>query len=525
MDREDLSADSIHEVGVLFEAALRAAAVEMRTDDLAGLERRLQAVGRVVLGQVIERVLARRAAREGAERLPCPHCGGPMRRVDLQRTRHIQGVVGDDTIRRPYDLCDACRRGQAPLDVRIGLGPGTLSPTLLRAVCRLSIASSFETARGPHAVGSGPRHTWRDGARRNGATGHGRHRRSGRSRSTSGHGRRAAGSAARGDGAARDACAGRRGGWLQAPQRDGWHAMKVGTFAPLGPGLRVDAETRRTHLAWGAASYGAGSEEAEVFWWRVYAEACRRGLGTPAVRTVVLLGDGAEWIWQRARHFLRVHSVERVESVDIYHAYEYLWGVGNAVFGAGSARAAGWVQPLKDRLYEQGPAPVLAALAALTPETDEAAEVVRVASGYVTTHAARLDYPRFVARQLPIGSGAVESTCKVLITARAKGAGMRWKGAGLQAVASLRALHRAGRWDSFWQTQPQRRSPYLHVLPRPRPAAAPPETIPVPVPSTPQTTFPPIAPPAVSPPAVSPRLRPTPLRHQRPFLPPRARSA
>jgi len=146
MDREDLSADSIHEVGLLFEAALRAAAVEMRTDDLAGLERRLQAVGRVVLGQVIERVLARRAAREGAERLPCPHCGGPMRRVDLQRTRHIQGVVGDDTIRRPYDLRDACRRGQAPLDVRIGLGPGTLSPTLNRAVCRLSIESSFETA-------------------------------------------------------------------------------------------------------------------------------------------------------------------------------------------------------------------------------------------------------------------------------------------------------------------------------------------------------------------------------------------
>jgi len=55
-------------------------------------------------------------------------------------------VVGDYTIRRAYDLCDACRRGQAPLDVRIGLGPGTLSPTLLRAVCRLGIETSFEEA-------------------------------------------------------------------------------------------------------------------------------------------------------------------------------------------------------------------------------------------------------------------------------------------------------------------------------------------------------------------------------------------
>ncbi len=217
--------------------------------------------------------------------------------------------------------------------------------------------------------------------------------------------------------------------------------MKVGTFAPLGPGLRIDAATRRAHLAWGEASYCAGGEEAEAFGWRVYAEACRRGLGTPRVRTVVLLGDGAEWIWHRARHFLRVRGVELVEIVDIYHAYEYLWAVGNAVFGAGSAGAARWVQPLKDRLYEQGAAPVLAALHALTPDTDAAAEAVRVAIGYVTTHAARLDYPRFVARQLPIGSGAVESTCKVLIAARAKGAGMRWSGSGLQAVASLRAVH------------------------------------------------------------------------------------
>jgi len=511
MDSTDLPEDSIHEVGALFVAALRAAAAEMSMDDLAGLERRLQAVGRAVLGQVVERVLARRAAREGTERLPCPHCAGPMRRVDLRRKRHIEGVVGNYTIWRPYDLCDACRCGQAPLDVCIGLGPGALSPTLNRAVCRLGIEASFETAMDAARETLGV--TVADETAR---------------RDTEG-----IGAVAEADQQA-DVDAARQGrpraatvpidtrvlavavDGVQAPHRDGWHEMKVGTFAPLGPGLRIDAETHRAHLAWGAASYCAGGEEAEAFWWRVYAEACRRGLGTPTVRTVVLLGDGAEWIWHRARHFLRVQGVELVEIVDIYHAYEYLWGVGNAVFGAGSARAAGWVQPLKDRLYEQGAAPILAALQALTPETDAAAEVVRVAIGYVTTHAARLDYPRFVARQFPIGSGAVESTCKVLIAARAKGAGMRWSGVGLQAVASLRALHRSGRWDSFWQTQPQRRAPYLRVLPRPRPAAVLAAPVPRHAPATP---------PVAAPVDTVPRPRPTPLRHQRPFLPPRARSA
>lgn len=434
-----------------------------------------------------------------------------MRRVDPQRARHIQGVVGDYTIRRPYDLCDACRCGQAPLDVRLGLGPGTLSPLLRRAVCRLGIEASFETAMDAAHDLLGvtvPAETAR--------------------RETEGMGAVAEADQQADMNAARQ-------GWpialtapsatpvlavavdgVQAPQRDGWHEMKVGTVAPLGPGLRVDAQTRRTHLAWGTASYCAGGEGAEVFWWRVYAEACRRGLGTPAVQTVVLLGDGADWIWQRGQHFLGVHGVELVEILDIYHVYEYLWAVGNAVFGAGSPQAAAWVEPLKDRLYEDGAPPVLAALAALTPETDEAAQAIRVALGYITTHAARLDYPRFVARQFPIGSGAVESTCKVLVAARAKGAGMRWSGAGLQAIASLRALQRSGRWETFWQTQPQRRFPYLHVHPRPRPAA---------VRTTPDLRHAPPVVPSSATAETLPRPRSTPLPHQRPFLPPPARSA
>jgi len=169
--------------------------------------------------------------------------------------------------------------------------------------------------------------------------------------------------------------------------------------------------------------------------------------------------------------------------------------------------------------------PVLAALHALTPDTDAAAEAVRVAIGYVTTHAARLDYPRFVARQLPIGSGAVESTCKILIAARAKGTGMRWSETGLQAVASLRAVHRSGRWDSFWQTQPQRRAPYLQALPRPRPVEVPAAPVPRHAPVVPLVAPTAGAPPSAAASDTAPRPRPTPLRHQRPFLPPRARSA
>jgi hypothetical protein len=326
---------------------------------------------------------------------------------------------------------------------------------------------------------------------------------------------------------------------LYVHRDEGWHEMKVVTVAPLGPQCEVDPETGRQRKRWGAASYGAGFEEAEDFWYRAYVEACRRGLGTAAVRTVVLLGDGAEWIWRQGRAFLALPGVELVEIIDLYHAYEYLWAVGNAVFGAETPAAAAWVEPLKTRLSAEGPAPVQAAVATLAqtlggPETEEAdgeesaaVTAVRRARAYLATNAARLDYPAFVARPFPIGSGAVESAGKNVIQARTKGAGMHWSGAGAQAVVSLRTLHRSGRWEAFWQSQPQRAR--LRLCPHARPTRTTPPSMaaaPAPAPAPPPPAEP--AGPAGDPPAPSvlpPASRPRPTRHQRPLLLPRSLSA
>ena len=83
-------------------------------------------------------------------------------------------------------------------------------------------------------------------------------------------------------------------------------------------------------------------------------------------------------------------------------------------------------------------------------------------------NAARMDYPRFVAQQLPIGSGAVESLCKSLIEAREKQAGMRWTRAGAQAVATLRALRASGDWAPFWASHPLQQRLRLCPPARPR---------------------------------------------------------
>lgn len=105
-----------------------------------------------------------------------------------------------------------------------------------------------------------------------------------------------------------------------------------------------------------------------------------------------------------------------------------------------------------------GTAPVLRTLQELADRPAAPPAVVQEL-GYFTAQATRLDYPRFLAQHWPIGSGVIESACKTLVGARTKGGGRRWSQPGVQAVLTLRAVQHSGDWDTFWQTQPQRRRP------------------------------------------------------------------
>ncbi len=516
MDRTELSSAIRQEMQVLVGEALAAVVPALLTADLATLEQRVQQVGRVILGGLIERV-----ATAQAQGLPrparCPACHGTLKR--RERPRPLVGLVGDYTLRRPYYWCAACQRGTAPLDAALGLGPGEVAPGLARVVARVAVEATFTPAVElvQEALGATlSDETVRRLAERLGVA-------------AEAQTQAAITRAKRGQPVwAEDAVERAEDTPILAVEVDrvlvhqeaAWHEMKVVTLAPLGPELHTDPDTGRTHLAWGEASYGVGAEEAEDCWWRVSVEAMRRGLGTPAVRTVGVLANGARWIWERARAVLGLPGVEVVESADIYHAYSYLWAVGNALHGAGSLRAAAWVEPLKDQLYQHGAAPVLTALAALRPTTAEAVQASDDARTYFTRNAARMDDPRFVARPLPIGSGAVESSCKCLVEARLTQAGMRWGIPGSQAIASLRALHRSGRWAAFWQTHPDQYRPPEDAAPptSPVPAVSAPRPAVTVLPSAPPTS------PCVAARADAPRAapRPQPTRAQRPLLLPRS---
>jgi hypothetical protein len=69
---------------------------------------------------------------------------------------------------------------------------------------------------------------------------------------------------------------------------------------------------------------------------------------------------------------------------------------------------------------------------------------------YICHNRRRIDYASYRRVGYPVGSGCVESACKVVVQARMKQAGMRWSRKRPQTVLALRSILLSGRWDEIW---------------------------------------------------------------------------
>ena len=124
---------------------------------------------------------------------------------------------------------------------------------------------------------------------------------------------------------------------------------------------------------------------------------------------------------------------------------EHVWTVGRALLGEDPDVVGAWAEAWCVDLLEHGVEPLLAELRSVEPASPEAAEVLRVERGYFTTNAARMAYPTFHTRGLPIGSGAVESAAKHVVQVRMKRSGMRWSDVGGEALLALCAYRASNR--------------------------------------------------------------------------------
>jgi hypothetical protein len=156
---------------------------------------------------------------------------------------------------------------------------------------------------------------------------------------------------------------------------------------------------------------------------------------------VVIVGDGAEWIWNRATWFVR-----RCEILDFWHAVEHAWVFAHLRYGDGSAQADLWVHAIAEDLRAGKVQDVIARLKRLRPKTAELRVSLAGLIRYYSENASRMQYDEYLRLGYGIGSGAVESAHKQVIHARMRQAGMRWSEAGARRLLALRLLLLNDHW-------------------------------------------------------------------------------
>jgi len=399
------------------------------TDDLTQLEEAVLTAVRRIGAKAVELHLGRRKLGYAGANRPCP-CGRTQRFVE-HRPKTIATQMGVIEIRRAYYRCRHCRRSALPYDQRIGLGAGPESVGLAQAATLLGVQDTFANSA---------RLLYRfTGQRLSEST---------IERLTEAVGRVAAEQEAQ--------QAAGIGEWKSPPpevslqtlyvavdgvqvhQADGWHEAKCVTC------YGDDADGQR-HTRHAVRFEGAGAFVAFV-----WALACRCGL--EQAQRVVLLGDGAEWIWKQVGHLLK----EAICIVDWYHALEHVWTCGQVLYGEGTAATAAWVKELETLLWDGQVRAILDRLRAAHARTRARAKraALQALVTYIENQDDRLAYDRFRAAGLDIGSGRVEAACKYVVALRMKRCGMRWSKAGSQNVLSLRVAWLNADWERLWATHP-----------------------------------------------------------------------
>ncbi len=170
--------------------------------------------------------------------------------------------------------------------------------------------------------------------------------------------------------------------------------------------------------------------------------------GLQRAHQLVVLGDGAAWIWRLvAEHFPRA-----VPIVDIWHAREQVWKVARVVFGPNTPAASAWAEHACSLLVEGKIEDLLEEIVALPPvppEPGTSRSAPDIERDYFISNAARMRYPAFRAQGMHVGSGIAEAACKTVVSTRAKRTGMRWTPEGLDAVLAVRTAVLNDSYDVF----------------------------------------------------------------------------
>lgn len=408
------------------------------SDDLTDIEQAVrQAVLRVGAKAVELHLAGKTLGYEGSSRA-CDgaECGCDQKFVG-NRPRTLGTLMGQVTITRAYYHCKQCGSSCCPYDQRIGLGAGHESVGLAKAAALLSVVDPFiPAATILHEL---------TGQRLGDRTVHRIARKAGR----------------------------------VASEQERQLALKMAVWSI--PAVEIQARPLRLYVAvdgvmvhrtqWNEAKcvtcyweesdargktvrqsrYAVRFESVEQFKAFVWSLSMRCGLETAT--EVILLGDGAAWIWDQVAGVL---GPQTVCITDWYHVMEHVWACGNTLHGEGSDAARQWVKQRETLLWDGHYQELIRQLHEQRRCTRSLPKHRALAglAAYLQNQGARLAYADFRARGCDIGSGRVESACKHVVANRMKRSGMLWSDDGAQEILSLRTAYLNGQWEHLWATKP-----------------------------------------------------------------------
>jgi len=195
-----------------------------------------------------------------------------------------------------------------------------------------------------------------------------------------------------------------------------------------------------------STTYTGAIENAEQFGKRLYLEAWKRGWSRSEKKVVI--GDGAEWIWNLAQQ----HFPGAIQIVDLYHARQHLWDLARLLHPNQHKRQNAWIGIHQKRWLDKGKiGKLVASLRSIRVPDAELAKKIRNEAEYFARNAARMNYPLFRKQHLFVGSGVIEAGCKTVIGHRLKQSGMFWTVKGANSILSLRCAHLNGRFEDYWE--------------------------------------------------------------------------
>ena len=378
-------------------------------------------------------------------------CGHQAQYREL-RSKPVLTAVGQVEVSRPYYLCPHCHRGQFPADVELDVENTELSPGVRRMLATVGQEAPFDHGRHQMRLLADLEVTTKAVERTAEAVGE--------------------------DIAIREQEQIQRAMQLDLPLVVGepipvLYVEMDGTGVPVvrketegraGKREGKPAHTREAKLGcvftqtkWDeegyairdpdSTTYTGAIETAEEFGKRIYLEAWKRGWSR--AKKKIVLGDGAEWIWNLAHQ----HFPGAIQIVDLYHARQRLWDVARKLYPNQEAEQRRWMMIHQDMLDEGNIENLVSALRSIETGCVEIAEEIRTKSAYFETHAERMRYPEFRQQHLFVGSGVIEAGCKTMIGSRCKQSGMFWTVRGANAILALRCCQFNGRFEDYWEAR------------------------------------------------------------------------